>query len=88
MPRYHYLTRFGENVDAWITHAAWPICLITRFRPDQFYELVAMGGGATPRITKPSVPYDLEVLKKRDDEKRIREHRPDNGPRVGDTIAP
>ena len=49
---------------------------------------VAMGGGAKPRITKPAVPYDLGVLKKQDEQKRIRDHRPDNGPRVGDTIAP
>jgi hypothetical protein len=75
----------------------WPICLIkldaeqkqTRFLPDRFtYELIGVGGGARPRITKPAVPYDLEVLRKRDDEIRIREHRPDNAPRVGDTIAP
>ena len=26
--RYHYLTRFGETLDAWIGDAVWPICLI------------------------------------------------------------
>jgi hypothetical protein len=95
--RHHYLTPFGENVDVWISETAWPICLIKldaeqkqmpQF-PGRFsYELIAMGSGAQPQITRPAIPYDLEVLKKRDDEQRIRERRPDNAPRVGDTIAP
>jgi hypothetical protein len=93
--RYHYLTRYGENVDAWVSDGAWPTCLIrldaeqkqTTLEPDRFrYELIATGGDAKAQITKPAVPYDVQVLKKRDDERRIREHRPDNAPRVGDTI--
>jgi hypothetical protein len=95
--RYHYLTRFGENVDAWINEATWPICLIKLDAeqkqmpswPGRFsYELIATGSDARPQITRPPVPYDIEVLKKRDDQQRAREHRPDNAPRVGDTIAP
>jgi len=94
---YHYLTPYGENVDAWISDTAWPICLVKLDAeqkqnptfPGRFsYELIATGSGAKPQITRPPVPYDLEVLKKRDDEKRIRDHRPDNAPRVGDTIVP
>jgi hypothetical protein len=95
--RYHYLTPFNESVDAWIDETAWPICLVKldaeqKQMPDvagRFsYELVATGSGAKPQITKPPVPYDIEVLKKRDQEKRARNHTPDSAPRVGDTLAP
>jgi hypothetical protein len=41
--------------------------------PEWFsYELVAMGTDAKPQITKPAVPFDIEVLKKQDAEKRAR----------------
>jgi len=95
--RYHYLTAFGENVDAWISATAWPICLVKLDAEQKqdpsttgrfSYELVATGSDAKPRITRPAVPHNLEVLKKQDDEKRARTGRPDNAPRVGDTIVP
>ena len=79
--RYHYLTPFGENVDAWITETAWPICLVKLDAEQKqdpssagrfSYELVAMGTDAKPQITKPVVPFDIEVLKKQDAEKRAR----------------
>jgi hypothetical protein len=95
--RYHYLTKYGENVDAWISATAWPICLVKLDAEQKqdpsttgrfSYELVATGSDAKPRITRPAVPHNLEVLKKQDDEKRARTGRPDNAPRVGDTIVP
>jgi hypothetical protein len=95
--RYRYVTEFGESVDAWVSETTWPICLIKLDAeqkqipsvPGRFsYELIGMGGGAKPKITKAPAPYDLEVLKSRDEEKRAREGRPETAPRVGDTIAP
>ena len=80
-----------------INDTAWPTCLIKlnaeqkqiASEPGRFnYELVATGSDAKPRIVKAAVPYNLEVLKKRDDERRAREHVPDNAPHVGDTFPP
>ncbi len=82
--RYHYQTPVGENVDAWIGDTAGPICLLKLdaeqkrmpSSPGRFsYELVATGSDAKPRITRPPVPYDIEVLKRRDDQRRARDRR-------------
>lgn len=79
--RYRYKTRFDETVDVWINDTLWPMCLIKLdaelkqpwFESGRFnYELVATGTGATPKITRPAIPYDVEILKKRGAEQRVR----------------
>jgi len=89
--RYRYLSRFGETVDVWVNDTAWPICVI-KLEAEQkqdpttnrrfSYELIATGTDAKPEITKPAVPYDLEVLKKHDAAKcaRARVVSPVSGP--------
>jgi hypothetical protein len=83
--RYKYRTTYNETVEAWISETAWPICLVKldaeqKQHPSEGgrfgYELVAMGDGAAPRITRPAVPYDIEVLKKRGAQKRARPPTP------------
>jgi hypothetical protein len=79
--RYRYKTPFDETVDVWTNDTLWPICLIKLDAelkqpwdaPGRFnYELIATGTGATPKITRPAIPWDVEVLKKRGAEQRVR----------------
>jgi len=77
--RYRYKTAWDETVDVWIDAAVWPLCVVkleaelkqgwpygNRFH----YELVATGTGATAQITRPAIPFDVEVLKKRGEAQR------------------
>lgn len=72
--RYRYRTDFDEAVEVWVNDTLWPICVVKldaelkqpwrasgRFN----YEVIATGSGATPKITRPAIPFDAEVVKKR-----------------------
>jgi len=78
--RYRYKTSFDETVDVWINDTLWPTCVIKldaelkqpwlsgRFTN----ELIATGTGATRKITRPAIPWNVEVLKKRGEAQRAR----------------
>ena len=64
---YRYRTPYGERVDYWIDDSVAPIGLIkleaeqkqhSGFRGGFKFELVAMGSGAIPQVTKPARPFD------------------------------
>ena len=72
--RYRYKTAFDEIVDVWIDESIWPICLIKlegelkQGWPGAnpfIYELMTTGTGATPKITRPAIPFNIEILKTR-----------------------
>ena len=65
---------YGEQVDFWIDDSVGPLGLIKleaeqkqhpTIRAGFKFELVATGGGAIPQITRPALPFDASVLKKR-----------------------
>jgi hypothetical protein len=71
---YRYRTAYGERVDFWIDDSVAPIGLVkleaeqkqhAGFRGGFRFELVAMGSGAIPQITKPARPFDASLLQKR-----------------------
>jgi hypothetical protein len=68
---YRYRTAYGERVDYWVDDSVAPIGLIkleaeqkqhTAFRGGFKFELVAMGSGAIPQVTKPARPFDAGVI--------------------------
>jgi hypothetical protein len=71
---YRDRTAFGEQVDFWIDDSVGPIGLI-RLESEQKqhptiragfkFELVATGNDAIAQITKPALPFDASLLKKR-----------------------
>ena len=70
---YRYRTGYGEMVDYWIDDSVAPIGLIkleaeqkqyVGFRGGFKFELVAMGSGAIPQVTKQAQPFDAALLKK------------------------
>ena len=70
---YRYRTPYGERVDYWIDDSVAPIGLIkleaeqkqhAGFRGGFKFELVAMGSGAIPQITKRAQPFDATLLQK------------------------
>jgi hypothetical protein len=71
---YRDKTTYGEQVDVWIDETVGPLGLIKleaeqkqhpTIRAGFKFELSATGGGAIPQITRPAVPFDAAVLKKR-----------------------
>ena len=71
---YRDKTPYGEQVDFWIDETVGPLGLVKleaeqrqhpTIRAGFTFELVATGGNAIPQITKPAVPFDAAVLKKR-----------------------
>jgi len=71
---YRDRTAFGEQVDFWIDDSVGPIGLI-RLESEQKqhptiragfkFELAATGNDAIAQITKPALPFDASLLKKR-----------------------
>ncbi len=70
---YRYRTPYGEQVDFWIDDSVAPIGLIkleaeqkqhSAFRAGFRFELVAVGGGAIPQVTRPARPFDASVLQR------------------------
>ena len=71
---YRYRTPYGERVDYWIDDSVAPIGLIkleaeqkqhSGFRGGFKFELVAMGSGAIPQVTKPARPFDARDASQR-----------------------
>jgi len=71
---YRDRTEFGEQVDVWIDDSVGPIGVLKleaeqkqhpTIRAGFGYALVATGNDAIPRITRPPVPFDPELLKRR-----------------------
>jgi hypothetical protein len=71
---YRETTTYGEQVDFWIDDTVGPLGLIKleaeqkqhpTIRAGFKFELSAVGGGAIPQITKPALPFDASVLRKR-----------------------
>jgi hypothetical protein len=71
---YRDKTAYGEQVDFWIDDTVGPLGLIKleaeqkqhpTLRAGFKFELVATGGSAIRQITKPAVPFDASLLKKR-----------------------
>jgi len=71
---YRDRTSYGEQVDFWIDETVGPLGLVKleaeqkqhpTIRAGFKFELVATGGNAIPQITKPAVPFDASLLKKR-----------------------
>ena len=70
---YRYRTPYGEQVDFWIDDSVAPIGLIkleaeqkqhSAFRAGFRFELVAVGSGAIPQVTRPARPFDASVLQR------------------------
>jgi len=71
---YRDRTQYGEQVDFWIDDTVGPLGLI-KLEAEQKqhptihagfkFELVATGGSAIAQITRPAVPFDPSLLKKR-----------------------
>ena len=70
---YRYRTPYGEQVDFWIDDSVAPIGLIkleaeqkqhSAFRAGFRFELVAVGSGAVPQVTRPARPFDASVLQR------------------------
>jgi hypothetical protein len=70
---YRYRTAYGELVDYWIDDSVAPIGLIkleaeqkqhAGFRAGFKFELVAVGSGAIPQVTKRPRPFDAALLAK------------------------
>jgi hypothetical protein len=68
---YRYRTPYGERVDSWVDDSVAPIGLIKLeaeqkqhpgFRGGFKFELVGMGSGAIPQVTKPARPFDPAIL--------------------------
>jgi hypothetical protein len=71
---YRYRTPYGEQVDFWIDDSVAPIGLVklvaeqkqhTAFRAGFTFELVEMGSGAMPQVTRPARPFDAAVVQRR-----------------------
>jgi hypothetical protein len=70
---YRYRTPYGERVDYWVDDSVAPIGLIkleaeqkqhTGFRGGFKFELVEVGSGAIPQVTKRARPFDEALLQK------------------------
>ena len=70
---YRYRTAYGETVDYWMDDSVAPIGLIkleaeqkqhAAFRGGFKFELVAVGSGAIPQVTKRAQPFDAALLQK------------------------
>jgi hypothetical protein len=68
---YRYRTPYGERVDYWVDESVAPIGLIkleaeqkqhAGFRGGFKFELVGMGSGAIPQVTRPARPFDAGIL--------------------------
>jgi hypothetical protein len=68
---YRYRTPYGERVDYWVDDSVGPIGLIkleaeqkqhTGFSGGFKFELVAMGSGAIPQVTKRARPFDERII--------------------------
>jgi hypothetical protein len=68
---YRYVTPYGERVDYWIDASVAPIGVIkleaeqkqhSGFRGGFRFELVGMGSGAIPQVTKPARPFDARII--------------------------
>jgi hypothetical protein len=71
---YRDMTSYGEQVDYWIDETVGPLGLVKleaeqkqhpTIRAGFTFELTATGSNAIPQITKPAVPFDPSLLKKR-----------------------
>jgi hypothetical protein len=71
---YRYHTPYGEQVDYWIDDSVAPIGLIkleaeqkqhAGFHGGFKFELVGMGSGAIPQVTKTARPFDARLLARR-----------------------
>jgi hypothetical protein len=78
--RYRYKTPLDETVDVWINDTLWPACVV-KLDADlkqpwvsgrYSVEAIATGTGATPKITRPAIPWNVEVLKKCAEAERAR----------------
>ena len=70
---YRYRTAYAETVDYWMDDSVAPIGLIkleaeqkqhAAFRGGFKFELVAVGSGAIPQVTKRAQPFDAALLQK------------------------
>lgn len=70
---YRYRTPYGEQVDFWIDDSVAPIGLVkleaeqkqhAAFRGGFKFELIEMGSGAIPQVTRAARPFDAGVLQR------------------------